>query len=104
MSGILERRMIVGEVQLSGKRKGFVAFPWEEVSGGGDVYGWEPAEPMPVRATGGDNAAYDIDRFVNKPLDVLPNELVVMEWNVPYFYHVVGNQKTLLHGGFVQFI
>jgi hypothetical protein len=92
--------MIMGTVKLSGKRERFVPFPWEEVSAGGTVYGWEPAEWLPM------GRMVDINRLVDKTVGALASGISTMEYAIPFFYDNENgsNEKTLLHGGFVQFI
>ena len=99
MSGILERTTIIGKVRLSGKRERFVFFPWNFVSAGGDVSGWEPAEWNPM------GRVSDIDRLSGSdPSDELPSKIEIMDYDTPYFYDVSGSEKTLLHGGHVQVV
>jgi hypothetical protein len=99
MSKISERTMIVGTVRLSGKRDRYTVFPWELVSAGGVVYGWEPAEAFPM------GGASKVSNLSN-PLDVLPSKVEMMEYEIPYFYDNENgsSQKTLLHGGYVQIV
>jgi hypothetical protein len=101
MSKISERTLVLGKLHLSGKREAFTAFPWEIVSAGGVVQGWEPAEGLPMGRHG-------VIGIVNleKPFDVNPTSITVMESMGPYFYddRNGSRHKTLLHGGFVQVV
>jgi hypothetical protein len=100
MSKISERTLILGTVRLSGKRDRYTVFPWEIVSADGVVWGWEPAELLPM---GGVAKTSEVGI---KPFDVLPSNFEMMEYDSPFFYDEENgiSQKTLLHGGHVQIV
>lgn len=85
---------------MSGKRDRFVPFPWEIVSAGGVVWGWEPAEWLPM------GRIKDVGQLANGAFDVLASHMEIMEYDSPYFYDEENGskQKTLLHGGYVQIV
>ena len=98
MSGISERVLVMGKVRLSGKRERLVPFPWDFVDSG-VAQGYEPAEWQPM------GRVNDVNRLRHKASpDVLPEKTAVMDFAAPFFYDVIGDTKTLLHGGYVQMV